>query len=120
MKAPKGVRRGSLGLACITTGPLSIAVIEAFAARVPVVATRVGGVPEIVRHEDTGLLVPTEDAQALAQGITRLSHDADLRARLVANGERLYTEELTARSMVEHTLALYQRCLGSSASHTTP
>jgi len=44
---------------------LSIAVIEAFAARVPVVATRVGGVPEIVRHEDTGLLVPTEDADAI-------------------------------------------------------
>lgn len=94
---------------------LSIAVIEAFAARVPVVATRVGGVSEIVRHEDTGLLVPTEDALALAQGITRLSNDADLRARLVTNGERLYREELTARSMLEHTLALYQRCLRSAA-----
>ncbi len=94
---------------------LSIAVIEAFAARVPVVATRVGGVPEIVRHEDTGLLVPTEDAAALAQGITRLSSDAGLRVRLVANGERLYQEQLTARSMLERTLALYQRCLGSMA-----
>ncbi|MBU0915057.1 glycosyltransferase [Aquabacterium parvum] len=77
---------------------LSIAVIEAFAARVPVVATRVGGVPEIVRHEDTGLLVPTENAAALAQGITRL-----------------YQEQLTARSMLDRTLALYQRCLGRAA-----
>ncbi len=94
---------------------LSIAVIEAFAARVPVVATRVGGVPEIVRHEDTGLLVPTEDPAALAQGIARLSTDADLRARLIANGERLYQEQLTARSMVERTLALYRRCQGSAA-----
>jgi len=94
---------------------LSIAVIEAFAARVPVVATRVGGVPEIVRHEDTGLLVPTEDAAALAQGITRLSADADLHAHLVAQGERLYQEQLTARSMVERTLALYQRCMGHAA-----
>lgn len=93
---------------------LSIAVIEAFAARVPVVATRVGGVPEIVRHEDTGLLVPTEDAAALAQGITRLSTDADLRARLVAGGEQLYKTQLTARSMLERTLALYQRCLASA------
>uniref|UniRef100_UPI00257E10F8 glycosyltransferase family 4 protein n=1 Tax=Aquabacterium sp. UBA2148 TaxID=1946042 RepID=UPI00257E10F8 len=94
---------------------LSIAVIEAFAARVPVVATRVGGVPEIVRHEDTGLLVPTEDVAALAQGITRLSSDAGLRAHLVANGERLYQEQLTARSMLDRTLALYQRCLGRTA-----
>lgn len=93
---------------------LSIAVIEAFAARVPVVATRVGGVPEIVRHEDTGLLVPTEDAAALAQGITRLNADADLRERLITNGERLYQEQLTARSMLERTLALYRRCLGSA------
>lgn len=94
---------------------LSIAVIEAFAARVPVVATRVGGVPEIVRHEDTGLLVPTENAAALAQGITRLSADAALRARLIASGERLYQEQLTARSMLDRTLALYQRCLGRAA-----
>ena len=93
---------------------LSIAVIEAFAARVPVIATRVGGVPEIVHHEDTGLLVPTEDAAALAHGITRLSADADLRARLVAHGERLYREQLTARSMLERTLALYRRCLGGA------
>lgn len=91
---------------------LSIAVIEAFAARVPVVATRVGGVPEIVRHEDTGLLVPTEDAAALAQGITRLSASPALRTQLVEGGERLYQDQLTARSMVERTLALYQRCLG--------
>lgn len=97
---------------------LSIAVIEAFAARVPVVATRVGGVPEIVRHEDTGLLVPTEDPSALAQAIARLSTDANLCARLVANGERLYLEQLTAHGMVEHTLALYRRCLGNAQPAT--
>ena len=99
---------------------LSIAVIEAFAAQVPVVATRVGGVPEIVRHEDTGLLVPPEDPAALAHAITRLSTDADLRARLVASGERLYQGQLTARSMVEHTLTLYQRCLGSATRAPIP
>lgn len=93
---------------------LSIAVIEAFAARVPVVATQVGGVPEIVRNEDTGLLVPCEDATALAQGLTRLQTDAGLRARLIDQGERLYREQLTARSMLEHTLALYQRCLSAA------
>lgn len=93
---------------------LSIAVIEAFAARVPVVATRVGGVPEIVRHEETGLLAPTDDAAALAQGITRLSESPELRAQLIEGGERLYQDQLTARSMVERTLALYRRCLGSA------
>ena len=93
---------------------LSIAVIEAFAAGLPVVATDVGGVPEIVRHEDTGLLVPTENANALAGGIHRLQADAPLRAHLVAQGGRLYREQLTAQSMLNHTLALYQRCLTST------
>ena len=93
---------------------LSIAVIEAFAAGLPVVATDVGGVPEIVRHEDTGLLVPTENATALAGGIHRLQADAPLRAHLVAQGGRLYREQLTAQSMLNHTLALYQRCLTST------
>jgi glycosyltransferase involved in cell wall biosynthesis len=93
---------------------LSIAVIEAFAARVPVVATRVGGVPEIVRHEDTGLLVPPEDAAALARGIERLRTDADTAHRLTESGHRQYADHLTARAMVERTLALYQRCLNPS------
>jgi alpha-1,6-mannosyltransferase len=90
-------------------------VLEAMACGLPVVATRVGGVPEIVRHEDTGLLVPTEDAAALAAGMLRLQSDASLRARLVEQGERLYREQLTAHSMLEHTLAVYQRCLAGTA-----
>lgn len=90
---------------------LSIAVIEAFAAGVPVVATEVGGVPEIVRHETTGLLVPTEDAAALAQALSRLSENAALRAELVDHGLRLYHDELTAGRMLARTLAVYQQCL---------
>lgn len=97
---------------------LSIAVIEAFAAQVPVVATAVGGVPEIVRHERTGLLVPPDDPQALAQGLGRLAQDAALRSHLVQQGRALYEADLTAASMLAHTLALYQRCL--SHAHPAP
>ena len=93
---------------------LSIAVIEAFAARLPVVATRVGGVPEIVRDLDTGLLVPPEDPAALAQGIERLHTEPALARRLAESGRQQHTEHLTAHAMVERTLALYQRCLHPS------
>lgn len=89
---------------------LSIAVIEAFAARVPVVATAVGGVPEIVLHEETGLLVQAQDPHALCSAITRLFEDPTLRHRLVEQAEALYHAHLTASGMLHHTLALYRRC----------
>jgi glycosyltransferase involved in cell wall biosynthesis len=60
--------------------------LEAFAARLPVAATAVGGVPELV--EGCGLLVPPSDADALAAALTRLAADADLRARLVARASQ--------------------------------
>ena len=57
----------------------------AFSFGRPVVATAVGGLAEVVEHENTGLLVPPEDAQALAAAIERLVTDEELRVRL---GER--------------------------------
>ena len=62
--------------------------MEAMARGVPVIATRVGGVPDLVAHERTGLLVEPGDAAALAQAIRRLSSDAALRAQCTAGGAR--------------------------------
>ena len=52
-----------------------MAVIEAMAARLPVVATAVGGVPELVLDGETGLLTPPDDAQALAAALAALADD---------------------------------------------
>jgi glycosyltransferase involved in cell wall biosynthesis len=56
------------------------AVLEAMASGVPVVATRIGGVVDLIEHEETGLLVPPDDAEALSMAVDRLLGDADLRA----------------------------------------
>jgi glycosyltransferase involved in cell wall biosynthesis len=64
--------------------PMSI--LEAMAAGLPVVASAVGGVPELVENEVTGLLVPPGDPAALAAALDRLLADPDLRRRLGANG----------------------------------
>jgi glycosyltransferase involved in cell wall biosynthesis len=78
-------------------------VLEAMAAGVPVAATAVGGVPEIVEHDRTGLLVPARDPAAMAQAIGRLLRDKSLRRRLGEAGReharREFTPEAHARSL---------------------
>jgi glycosyltransferase involved in cell wall biosynthesis len=69
-------------LLCSDAEGLPQAVVEALCAGVPVLATSVGGVPELVADEVNGLLVPRGDAAALAAALTRLGSDATLRARL--------------------------------------
>jgi glycosyltransferase involved in cell wall biosynthesis len=62
--------------------------VEALAVGTPVIATRVGGVPEIVEDGINGLLVPASDAEALAAAVRRFFADAELRTRLAAATER--------------------------------
>lgn len=66
--------------------PFGRVVVEALATSRPVVGTNVGGIPEIVQHENTGLLVPPRDVEQLAGAITRLARDAELRALMGCRG----------------------------------
>lgn len=67
--------------------PFGIAILEAGAFRLPVVASRVGGIPEIIIDGETGLLVEPDDVKALAAALGRVLRDTDLARDL---GERLY------------------------------
>lgn len=86
---------------------LCYAVIEAQAAGVPVVATPVGGIPENVVPGETGLLVPTGDADALAEAISSLLADPDEADRLAHEARRRVFERYPVERMVEETLRLY-------------
>jgi glycosyltransferase involved in cell wall biosynthesis len=66
---------------------LPCAIVEAQSVGVPVVTTPVSAIPEAVRHEDSGLLVPPKDADALARAIERLLSDGELRTRLARGGQ---------------------------------
>jgi colanic acid/amylovoran biosynthesis glycosyltransferase len=106
-------------LACVVAGAgerdgIPVAMMEALAMELPVVTTPVSGIPELIRHEHTGLLVPERDAGALAGAIARLIADEALRRRLACNGRALVQREYdisqTARQMVELFKQVNQEC----------
>jgi glycosyltransferase involved in cell wall biosynthesis len=79
--------------------------LEAMAANVPIVATTVGGVPEMIENNESALLVPPNDPSSIAAAIARLLRDKDLGRRLATNAATLvntrYTPENYVRSLVE-------------------
>lgn len=86
---------------------LPIALLEAMAAGVACVATRVGDVPQVVEEGRSGLLVPSRDSGAIAAALERLAADPALRSRLAAYGERAVRESFSSERMTERYCALY-------------
>ena len=84
-----------------------VSLIEALASARAVVSTAVGGVPEVVIDGETGLTVPSGDAQAVANGVLRLLRDPDLAARLGAAGRRHVYPRYDSSRLVEDVKHLY-------------
>jgi glycosyltransferase involved in cell wall biosynthesis len=94
---------------------LGLVFLEAMAAGLPVLATRVSAVPEVVVEGETGLLVPAADAGALADGLLRLAADPELRRRLGAAGRARVRERFGLARMVAETLDVYAEVAGPTA-----
>jgi glycosyltransferase involved in cell wall biosynthesis len=86
---------------------MPLALIEAMQCGLPVVASRVGGVPEMIENDRTGLLVSPGDPMALSAAITRLAGDRNLRETLGAAAEKLYENRFRAERMIAGVEALY-------------
>jgi glycosyltransferase involved in cell wall biosynthesis len=84
---------------------------EAMAHGRPVVAGAVGGLLDLVVHEETGLLVPPRDVEALRDALHRLLADDELRARLGANARKRAEEQLSWDHVTDLTLAAYEEVL---------
>jgi L-malate glycosyltransferase len=103
----------SLDIFLITskTEGLGTSILDAFACGVPVVATQAGGIPELVTHEQTGLLAPIKDSEELANQIKRLLENPSLKTRFIANAKiklDLFSKTHTAAK----TLAIYRGIVG--------
>ncbi len=92
---------------------LPTVVIEAMALGVPVVATWVGGTPEIVNHEHDGLLVPPRDPEAMAAGILRLLHDDNLRTEMGRRAQHSVRSKFDVRRRVREVEAIYEEVLAA-------
>ena len=88
---------------------LGVAALEAMAAERPVVASRTGGLAEVIVDGETGWLVPPGDARALAERLVELAADPDGRRRMGTAGARRVRERYSAAAMADGTLACYLR-----------
>lgn len=93
------------------------AVIEALAAQVPVVATPVGGVNDVIADNQTGLLVPVDDVAGLAARLRALAADAALRSRLSAAGLARVQASYSQPAVIGRLTALYEELAATSPQH---
>ena len=89
-------------------------VLEAICLHVPVVATAVGGVPDLIVDRQNGLLVPPADAHALALGMLELVRSPQLKQSLIAGGSQLKTE-YAPETQRDRFIAVYQMAFRSQA-----
>ena len=89
------------------TEGLGTTILDAFAAGVPVVATAGGGIPELVIHEQTGLLAPVQDSKTLAKYVERMLTEDSFRAKLIEKSEQ-WVKRFSKSAMANATAQIYQ------------
>jgi glycosyltransferase involved in cell wall biosynthesis len=99
-------------LSSITEG-LGTSLLDAMACAKPIVATRAGGIPEVVADGATGVLAPPHDPHALASAIVRLLRDQATRQRMGDAGLARVRERFTVERMVAETAEVYRAVAGT-------
>lgn len=98
-------------LASVRTEGIPQSLLQALATELPVVASAVGGIPEVIEHETTGLLVPPGDAKALAEGILTALRKPDFARRLAKAGRQVVERRFSRAMAIQRLIALYEELL---------
>lgn len=93
-----------------------LAICAGLAAGLPIVATKVGGLPEVIRNGVSGILVPPRDPDAFAEAVIRLAGDETERRRLGAAGQRFIDEEYSLKAATRRVERVYEEVLARSAA----
>lgn len=110
-------READIGVVPSLTEGLPLTVVEAMAQARPIVASRVGGIPEVIEHEVNGLLVRAGDSGELSAAIRRIIEDPALAARLAKGARSAFeTGGWSEQSVVEQTLSIYDDAARSRVS----
>jgi len=88
-----------------------IGILEALASGLPVIASRVSGVPEAVTHGENGFLIDAGDVAALTERIVTLTDNPDLRMRMSSNARTTVEQQFADRIMIRKSIELYQEIL---------
>jgi glycosyltransferase involved in cell wall biosynthesis len=96
-----------------TTEGLSNSLLEALSVGLPVLATSVGGTPDVIAHGENGYLIPPDDLPALQAGLTILLNDSDLCGRLGTLSRRRVQADFSLESVAARLEALYHRLLAT-------
>ncbi len=88
---------------------LGTSILDAMALNIPIIASRTGGIPEIITDGQTGLLVPPANSKALANAIIKVLEEPALRKRLAAKTQKIVEEKFSLSRMVQGTLSAYHQ-----------
>ena len=94
------------------TEGLGVVLVEALSFKTPVVASNVGGIPDVIINNQTGLLVPEKDPQALAEAAMTILRDAKLAAQLAENGLEHATSYFNWERITDQLSAVYNVAIG--------
>jgi glycosyltransferase involved in cell wall biosynthesis len=98
-------------LPSVTEG-LPIVLLEALAYSKPIVATRVGGIPEVITNDKTGILVEPQNPSQLAEGIIRVLENSEDANRMASEGRKLVEEHFNSKDLSKKIEKIYQEVLG--------
>jgi len=94
--------------------------LEAMACEVPVIATRIGGLPEVVEHGEDGFLLPLGDVEGMAHAGINLVRDPELRVRMGRTARQHAVRDFCATKIVRHYEELYRQTIDASIGSSTP